>query len=290
MRHIDTNGVTLAVDDRGDGYPVLFIHGFPELAYSWRHVAPVVADAGYRAISYDRRGTGESSGPSDVEAYALDNQVGDAIGILDRCGIDHAVFVGHDWGSIIAFAAALRYPDRVSHVVSLNVPYLGHAPGFPPTSVIRDKFKDRLGYVLTFLEPGVTEKRFNAAPDQWLQSLLAAVAGREGFITDEEFAYYRDSFVASGLSGQLNPYRNIDRNNELFADVAGAALQQPALMITTDRDPVLPAAMAEGMAAFAEDVAYAHIEDCGHWTQQERPVETSAIIVDWLDRRVRGHE
>ncbi len=286
MRHIETNGVILAVDDRGDGYPIVFIHGFPELAYSWRHVVPELADAGYRTIAYDRRGTGESSGPNEIAAYALVDQVADAIGILDRLGIEHAALVGHDWGSIVTYAAALRHPDRISHVASLNVPYRGHPPGFPPVDVIRDKFADRFGYVLTFLEPGSAEARFAAHPDEWLRRMIDSVAGRDHFLTDDEFAFYRDAFVATGMAGQLNVYRNIDRNQVDFADLAGAPLTQPTLMVTTDRDPVLPASGAARMSEFVPDLEIAHIENCGHWTSQERPGETNAILLDWLGRRI----
>ncbi|KAA3641146.1 MAG: alpha/beta hydrolase [Armatimonadetes bacterium] len=284
MRHIETDGVTLALDDSGDGHPILLIHGFPELAYSWRHVTPVLADAGYRSIAYDRRGTGESSGPDEIDAYSLEHQVRDAIGILDRLGIDRAALVGHDWGSIIAYATALRHPDRISHVVSLNVPYRGHPPGFPPIDVLRTKFADRYGYVLTFLEPGAAEARFEANPDEWLHRMINGVAGRDDFLTDGEYAFFRDAFVESGMAGQLNVYRNIDRNQVDFADLAGASLTQPTLMVTTDLDPVLPASGAAHMSEFVPDLEIAHIENCGHWTAQERPAQTNAVLLDWLGR------
>ncbi|MCZ7532397.1 MAG: alpha/beta hydrolase [Acidimicrobiia bacterium] len=286
MRHIETNGVTLAIDDRGDGYPIVLIHGFPELAYSWRHIVPVLADAGYRAISYDRRGIGQSDAPDAIDAYSLAHQVDDVIGILDRLGIEQAALIGHDWGSIIAYATALRHPDRISHVVSLNVPYRGHPPGFPPINVLRDKFADRYGYVLTFLEPGSAEARFEADPDEWLRRMISGVAGRDDFLTDAEFGFYRDAFVASGMAGQLNVYRNIDRNQIDFADLVGAPLTQPTLMVTTDLDPVLPASGAARMSEFVPDLEIAHIENCGHWTSQERPEQTNAILLDWLGRRI----
>lgn len=286
MRSIETNGVILSVDDRGDGYPVVLIHGFPETSFSWRNQVPALSDAGFRPISYDLRGSGLSSGPEAIEAYSLANQVDDAIGILDRLGIDRAAVVGHDWGSIITYAAALRHPDRVSHVASLNVPYLGSPAGFPPIDIIRRKFADRLGYVLGFQEPGDTEARFAADPDSWLRKVYAGVAGNENFLSEPVFSHYRDAFVASGLSGQLNLYRNIDRNSEEMADLAGARISQPCLIITADRDPVLPAALADGMATFVDDLEVSHLTECGHWSQQECPEAVNSILLDWLDRRI----
>jgi pimeloyl-ACP methyl ester carboxylesterase len=77
MRTIETNGVKLAVDDQGDGYPCVLIHGFPELAYSWRYQVPALADAGFRPISYDLRGSGGSTGPHAIGEYSLEYQVGE---------------------------------------------------------------------------------------------------------------------------------------------------------------------------------------------------------------------
>lgn len=286
MRAIETNGVTLAVDDRGEGYPVVLVHGFPEFSYSWRHVAPVLHDAGFRVIAYDLRGCGGSSGPAEIDAYDLANQIGDLIGVLDRLGIERTAVVGHDWGSIIVYAAALRHPGRISHVASLNVPHLGWPSGFPSTDAIRDRYSERLGYVIGFQDPGETEGRFEEDPRRWMQRALASVAASPGFQTPDEFDTYVDAFVASGLTGLLNLYRNIDRNIEDQADIAGQALSQPALMVTVDKDPVLPAALAQGMSAFAPDLEIAHITDCGHWTQQEQPDRLNEALLDWMGRRL----
>lgn len=286
MRQIETNGVILAVDDRGDGYPVVLIHGFPETSFSWRNQIPSLSDAGFRPISYDLRGSGESSGPEAIEAYSLTNQVRDAVRILDRLGIERAALVGHDWGAIITYTTALMYPDRVSHVVGLNVPYLGAPSGFPKTETIREKFADRLGYVLNFQEPGETESRFVADPERWLRRAYSGVAWNKEFMSEPEFSRYRDAFTRSGLTGQLNLYRNIDRNFSEMSDLVGAKIVQPCLMITADRDPVLPASLADGMAVFVEDLEMAHLKDCGHWSQQERPDAVNSVLIDWLDRRI----
>lgn len=288
MRAIETNGVTLAVEDRGEGYPVVLVHGFPETSYSWRHVAPSLHDAGFRVIAYDLRGCGQSSAPNGVRAYTLAEQIGDVIGILDRLGIESAALVGHDWGSIIAYATSLRHPERISHVVSLNVPHLGWPAGFPAIDTIRDRFSDRLGYVLGFQTPGETEGRFNADPRLWLDRAYSGVAGRREFLTSVELDAYTDSFTASGLTGLLNLYRNIDQNVADHVDIVGEPLTQPALLVTVDKDPVLPAGLAEGMPDFAPDLEVAHITDCGHWTQQEQPERTVDVLLDWMNRRIPG--
>ncbi len=281
------NGVELSVVDEGSGDPVVFIHGFPELAYSWRNQIPAFADAGFRAIAYDQRGYGRSSKPDRVDAYGLDDLVGDTIGLLDVLDIAKATLVGHDWGSIVVWTAAVAHPDRVERVVSLNVPYRGWCAGFPTTEVIRDQLADRFGYVLAFQDPGVTEAAFEADPDAWLRMIFFGIAADPGFMTDTEFAVYRDAFVDGGLFGPLGPYRNIDANAAATARLANAPITQPTLMITADRDPILPPRLAEGMGRWLPDLTTAAVVHSGHWTQQEQPQQVNDAIIGFLRHESR---
>jgi pimeloyl-ACP methyl ester carboxylesterase len=279
---VAVNGEQLAVVDEGTGDPVVMIHGFPELAYSWRHQIPALAAAGLRAIAYDQRGYGESSKPRDVDAYALKNLVADAIGLLDALGLERATLIGHDWGSIVVWTAALLYPERVEKVVSLNVPYRGWCAGFPSTEVIRDKLADRFGYVLAFQEPGVAEAAFEANPDGWLRGVYFGIAADRTFMTDDDFAAYRDAFVAGGLFGPLGPYRNIDPNAAATEHLANAPITQPTLMITADRDPILPPTLATGMERWVPNLTVVHVTDSGHWTQQEQPDQVNEALISFL--------
>jgi pimeloyl-ACP methyl ester carboxylesterase len=214
----------------------------------------------------------------------LENLVGDVIGLLDRLGIETATVVGHDWGSIVGWTTAIVHPERVSRVVSLNVPYRGACIGFPTTDVIREKLADRFGYVLMFQDEGVVEAMFGADPEAWLQGVFAMVAGNKAFLTDEEFAVFADAFKAGGITGPVNWYRNIDTNAVAFAGYLDAPIQQPTLMLAADRDPVLPVSLAQGMDRWIPDLTTVVIEDSGHWTQQEQPEAVNAALLDWLDR------
>jgi len=276
------NGVQLAAIDEGAGDPAVMIHGFPEMAFSWRHQIPALTGAGFRAIAYDQRGYGTSSKPEDIEAYALTNLVADAVGLLDVLGLERATLVGHDWGSIVVWTAALMYPERVQSVVSLNVPYRGRCAGFPATEVIREKLADRFGYVLGFQEPGATEAAFEADPDAWLRTIYLGIAADREFLTDGEFAVYRDAFVAGGLFGPLGPYRNIDANAVATQHLANTPIAQPTLMITADRDPILPPMLATGMERWVPNLEVADISNSGHWTQQEQPRQVNEALISFL--------
>ena len=91
-RQLRLNGIELHVAELGDGPPVVLCHGFPELWYSWRHQLPALAAAGYRAVAPDLRGYGQSSAPTDVDAYDLPNVCEDMLGLLDELGEERALF------------------------------------------------------------------------------------------------------------------------------------------------------------------------------------------------------
>ena len=94
----------------GDGPTILFVHGFPDTAYTWRKQMRAVAAAGFRAIAPDMRGYGGSSVPADPSLYTPFQTVGDLVGLLDALQINQAIIVGHDWGANVAWNAAMMTP------------------------------------------------------------------------------------------------------------------------------------------------------------------------------------
>ena len=114
MKHhqIEANGVSLHFVEEGQGPAVLFCHGFPAIWSSWKAQMRAVANAGFRAIALDMRGYGESSAPTDAEAYTPYETVGDLVAVLDACGVGTATVVGHDFGANVAWNAAMMRPDR----------------------------------------------------------------------------------------------------------------------------------------------------------------------------------
>ncbi len=155
-RYVDTNGIRMHFVEQGEGFPVLLLHGFPELWYSWRYQIPALAGAGFRAIAPDMRGYGETDKPDGIEAYDMEHLIGDMIGLLDALEIPKAVIVGHDWGGVIVWPMAWTHPDRAERVISLNVPFRGHAP-IRPTEGFKRIQDGRFNYILHFQEPGRAE-------------------------------------------------------------------------------------------------------------------------------------
>lgn len=311
-RFVETNGIRMAVYEKGKGFPVIFSHGWPELAFSWRHQLPALADAGYHAIAPDQRGYGWTSVPEDQSTYDIVHLCNDLVGLMDARGIEKAVFCGHDWGGFIVWAMPLFHPDRTAGVIGVNTPFLPRTP-VPTIQFLKAAMGEDM-YMVYFQEPGKAEALLEPKLDTFFRRIM-----RKGGMTPEEFAklpaemkrlsfarmlelpeeevirgeelltpdemeYYLKSFRRTGMTGGLNYYRNLDRNWELMKEVE-YKVNVPSLMISAANDVVLTPAMTNGMERFVPDLEKHTIADCGHWTQQEKPAELNALIIDWLGRR-----
>lgn len=302
--------IGLSLHEAGEGPAVVLCHGFPELAYSWRHQVSALADAGFRVIAPDQRGYGESDSPQGIESFDLEHLTSDMAGLLDVLGIERAFFAGHDWGGFVAWAMPLAYPERTAGVIGVNTPYVP----FPDTAALRGVFDDDSKlYILWFQEPGtaegvldrnpriVFEKMMRCGREPQAAGGLAAMADANPFrrietledigpamLSDEEIDVYARGFGKSGFRGGVSWYRNIDRNKALYPEIGTRRLELPCLMVTAEWDAALRPEMAAGMPAVCADLETHSVERCGHWTQQEKPEELNRVMIDWLGRHVDG--
>lgn len=311
-RLVDTNGVQLRVVEAGDrGAPtVVLAHGFPELAYSWRHQIPALAEAGYHVLAPDQRGYGGSSAPDAIEAYNIHELTADIVGLLDDVGAERAVWVGHDWGAPVAWHAPLLHPDRVSAVVGLSVPPLPRSH-VAPTKAWRKLFGENFFYILYFQEPGVADAELNADPGRVIRRMMGglragggqdalvrmATPGPAGFIdrlpepdglpdwiSQDELDRYIEEFSRTGFTGGLNWYRNFDRNWETTPELDGAKISVPCLFIGGSADPVLSFTRADRASQVVSGpYRQVMLDGAGHWLQQERPDEVNAALLDFLN-------
>lgn len=301
---IQTNGVRLAVYEEGKGQPLVLVHGFPEMAFSWRHQIPVLAAAGYHVIAPDMRGYGASDKPDDVYAYDMHHLCGDLTGLLDHYGYEDAIFVGHDWGAIATWGMAQLHADRLKGLVALSVPYQ------PRSDVEPLEFWEKNWganfYIVHFnRQPGVAAAAFDANPENFLRNLyrtnywktqnVETVAFGENapmsmldavdntayrgdlMMSEDDFQVFVDAFRQGGFTGPTNWYRNFTRNWETMAHVP-RMIDLPALMIYGAHDSV---PKLDSLATHVPNVVVETL-DCGHWIQQERPQKTNDVILKWL--------
>jgi pimeloyl-ACP methyl ester carboxylesterase len=310
-RLVETNGVQLRVTEAGDrGAPVVVLaHGFPELAYSWRHQIPPLAEAGYHVLAPDQRGYGGSSKPDAVENYNIVALCDDIAGLLDDAGARRAAIVGHDWGAMVAWNFALLHPDRVVGVVGMSVPPVPR-PLAPPTKIWRETFGENFFYILYFQAPGVADadlsrdtketmlrvfggprrpddtdavaRMLAPGPRGWVERLPKPTE-LAGWIGRDEFDHYVAEFARTGFTGGLNWYRNFDRNWELTATMPAATITVPSLFITGSADPVRHFTRSDR----AREVATGEYQEivldgAGHWIQQERPEQVNEALLTFL--------
>jgi epoxide hydrolase A/B len=318
-RKVDANGTRIHIAEAGAGPLVLLCHGWPESWYSWRHQLKALAEAGYRAVAPDMRGYGETDRPQEIEQYTLLHLIGDMVGVLDALGEERAVIAGHDWGAPVAWHAALLRPDRFRGVMGLSVPFRPRGRARPTGAM--PQTDTALFYQLYFQTPGVAEAEFERNPRETIRRLLYSASGdvprrtppgaaadagpgmvpRSGgfltrsidppelphWLTEDDVDFYAGEFRRTGFRGGLNWYRNIDRNWELLAPFAGLKVTIPALYVAGDRDLVVgfpgAAELIANLKRFVPDLRKTlMLPDCGHWTQQERPQEVNAAMLEFL--------
>ena len=157
-RKVEVNGVYYFMKTAGHSVNplVLFIHGFPDSWYSWRHQLGTIAEAGYFAVAIDQLGYGESAAPLEIERYSQDMLAQDLADLIVQLGYESALIVGHDLGASLAWQLCLLHPERVQLIIALSIPYGGRALT-QPTVHMRKVFADHFFYMLYFQEPGVAE-------------------------------------------------------------------------------------------------------------------------------------
>ncbi len=317
---IATNGVELDVHEAGDpaNPTVLLCHGFPELAYSWRHQMVPLAEAGYHVIAPDQRGYGGSEVPRDVAAYGIEQLTGDLVGLLDHYGKDDAVWVGHDWGALIVWDAARLHAERMRAVMGVSVPFVQWPA--KPTDMFRAVYGDRFFYMLYFQEVGPAEHELEADTRTTMATVLYGASGAgytsrppatelppmvgTGFLTmmppvpelplpgpegawldDADLDVYTDGFTRSGFFGPVSYYRNLDANFAITGTLGPDLVTMPSGFICGADDPVrqMDVNGIERMQATLPDFRGGTLLDgAGHWTQQEAPQAFNAALLAFL--------
>ena len=269
MNNISLGELTFAVQDEGDGQPVVLLHGFPDSHALWRHQIPALVAGGHRVIAPDLRGFGESSRPEGVDRYGILDIVGDVIGILDSLEVQQAHVVGHDWGAAVAWAMAAFVPDRVGSLVALSV---GHPSAFAGVGFDQ---RQKSWYMLLFQFEGIAE--------QWLSA--------DNFANLRAWSQHPDidRVVADlsrpgALTAALNWYRaNLHPRTWLEPPVVFPPVHAPTMGVWSSGDFALDERGMTGSQRYVSGPwRYERIESAGHWMQLEAADQVSALLVDFL--------
>ncbi|KAL2244813.1 UNVERIFIED_CONTAM: Epoxide hydrolase A [Sesamum indicum] len=301
--YIQVNGLKLHVAEIGSGSSpaVVFLHGFPEVWYSWRHQMIAVAKAGYRAVAPDYRGYGLSDPPPEPGEATYADFLADLLALLDALSIPKAFLVAKDFGVRVACLFAFLHPEKVEGVVTLGIPFL------PPTPMNFQELLPEGFYISRWQEPGRAEADFGrldaktvvrnvyimfsksevptAHENQEIMDLVEPSAPLPPWFTEEDLAVYGALYEKSGFRTALQvPYRSMGAK----WDIPDPKVEVPALLIMGEKDYVLKFPGIEdyirsgAVREFVPNLEITFMPEGGHFVQEQSPDEVNDLVLKFL--------
>jgi len=283
-RTIRANGLSFTIDEAGEGDDVaLFLHGFPESRRSWRRQLPFLAGLGWRAVAPDLRGYGQSDRPSGRAAYELDNLTADVGATFDALGARRRLMIGHDWGALVAWGAAIERTRPLDGLVIMNVPhpavYARHLRRAPSQLA-------KSWYVFFFQLPGLPEFLTTANNARLVERAFTQGVADSSIFTDEDLKVYRENAMAPGaMTAMINYYRANALRLGAADRTMTRAIETPTLMIWGENDAFLDVGLTEGYAPYVRDFTLRRLPGVSHWVQQEAADEVNRLMAEWLGEK-----
>jgi pimeloyl-ACP methyl ester carboxylesterase len=287
----DLEGCRIHYVSRGEGKPILFLHGFPQFWFLWREQ---LADLGRDHAVYapDLRGYNLSCKPEDPEAYRMRHLLGDVVGLIRDLEISPLTLVGHDWGGIVSWAFALKYPEMLERLVIIDAP--------PPFTWNRDlrespKQRDAVNYMVELSKPSPEPEEMLAANDfSMMDDVMLRIGGAQARLSDADRAVYHEAWAQPGaLRGGLNYYRSARMGEqvaaggvpeEYAAKITSQTVEVPTLVIWGENDAALLPSLTRGLSEWVPDLRVEIVPGAGHWVPYERPEVVNSLIRDFIDR------
>ena len=282
IQTVQANQLSFRVAMAGSGPElILCLHGFPESAISWRQCGTSLAQAGYRVWAPDLRGYGGTDKPREIGAYQIERLLDDVSGLLDAAQADRVILMGHDWGGIIAWYYAMRYPGRVDKLIVLNAPH----PACFEREIRYWRQMRRSWYAGVFQIPWLPEAVLTAWRGYGVEAIFRRMAWRDGSIPSDVIQYYRQQACAPDtLTAMVNYYRAAIRGG-------GAARQRklgyprimaPTLVLWGLHDHALTHHNLTGLEEWVPTLSRQTLPDAGHFVQHDQPEQVTRMIVKWL--------
>ncbi|CAI9753069.1 unnamed protein product [Fraxinus pennsylvanica] len=300
-KYVELNGLKLHVAEIASGQSpaVVFLHGFPEIWYSWRHQMIAAASAGFRAIALDYRGYGLSDPPPEPEKTTFLDLVGDVLALFDALSISKACLIAKDFGAMVASMFVVLHQDRVSGFVTLGVPF--YLPHFL-TSHLPEGF-----YVPRWKEPGRAESDFGrfdaktvvrkvyilfsgseipiACEDQEIMDLVDSSTPLPSWFTEEDLATYGMLYEKSGFQTALQvPYRSFHED----INKPDPKVEVPALLIMGEKDYFMSSnenadyITSGKVKTFVPNLEINFIPEGCHFVQEQFPAQVNDLILNFL--------
>lgn len=305
-KYVNVRGVKLHIAEAGTGSSVVvFVHGFPEIWYSWRHQMVAVAKAGYRAIAPDLRGYGLSDPHPQLDKASFNDFVEDIVAILDHFLIDKAFLVGKDFGSWPVYLISLLHPTRVSGIVSFGVPFFIPNP---------QRYKELPeGFYISRWKAGRANAdfgRFNvktvwrniyilfsrseipiADKDKEIMDMVDPSSPLPPWLSDEDLELYATSYERSGFDSPMQvPYRGLPQE----FTITNPKVQVPVLLVIGEKDyflkfPGIEDYITSGkVREYVSELEMKSLPEGTHFVQEQLPDQVNQLIVSFIEEHLRS--
>jgi pimeloyl-ACP methyl ester carboxylesterase len=279
VRHhvVDAGGVELHVAEAGAGRPMLFLHGFPDFWFAWRHQCKALAPAGFRVLAPDMRGFNLSGKPVRVAEHRLPILAGDVEAIVRHFALEDVTLVAHDWGAVVGWHVAMCQPVWLRRLAILNTPHpVTYLRGLRRLDQVR-----RSWYILYFQLPWLPEWQLRLGGGSTLRNILRSDPERPGAFTDDEIAYYVRAHLHPGaLTGALNCYRAAFRAGRREFAGPKSRIDVPTLVLWGDADRYLRSELAEPPADLVPNAVIRHFPGASHWLMVDRADDVTRALME----------
>ena len=270
-------------DGPENGTPVILLHGFPEFHYGWKNQTPALVQAGFRVIVPDQRGYNLSDKPKGISAYDVDILAKDIIGLFDHFGIQKAKLVGHDWGAIVSWTVAIKYPERMEKLAILNVPHPDVMTDFVLNNSAQRK---KSWYVFFFQIPWFVEWTLSKNNFEYLARMLTH-SGRKNTFTETDVVEYKKAWSQKGaLTGMVNWYRAAMRRGlrSAFRGRKSPArrVHVPTMMLWGKRDVALSSEMAQPSIDLCDQGTLTFFDKSTHWVQHDASEQVNQKLIEFM--------
>lgn len=277
---VSANGLTFEVLTCGSGPRLaLCLHGFPEIADSWRHQMQTLAALGFRVWAPNQRGYGRTTRPADMQAYAIEHLMADVAGLIDASGASEVVLLGHDWGAIVAWCFATRRLRPLTHLVIVNVP---HPACFDRALRRHPGQWLRSWYAAAFQIP--------ALPERWLVRNGARAIGESILKSSTSFphdlleATRANAAQPGALKAMIDWYRAAVRGGGLRRQLKQGfpVIETPTLILWGEDDPFLALYTLDHTEDYVTNLTLVRLPGVSHWVQQDAPEQMDAELRAFL--------
>lgn len=283
----DVNGVRLHYAHAGAGRLIFFLHGFPEFWYAWgKQLVEFGRD--WLAVAPDMRGYNLSSKPEKVEDYELSHLVGDVLALIGNLGVKSCCLVGHDWGGVVAWVAAIARPELIEKLVIINAP---HPAIFQRELRENPAQQEASQYMLMFRTPQA-EGVLSADNCAVLQQIVLGEGLRQGYLNEADRRAYLDAWTQPGaLTGGLNYYR-ASRVGPIPAGGAeplhglegqsSLQVNVPTMVIWGENDTALLTGNLDGLDHYVPNLFIKRVPEATHWIVHEKSDLVNSLIRDFI--------